>query len=442
MVIKVRQILQRQSEVAIETSSIRSHEEFLKMIKACKSLIEAKKIRNQIIMEIRRRRLDLIDRLPTEIVNGMKVQEMIQYMNKLLIAKAEVEKRIQALGGPSYAPMNVGLSTQHVTLSQLLSSTSGLSHFMEFLDQKKKTNFLQFWLMAESFRKHVKQNLPFSALREDFGQMNAIFFSPLSSKCVNLPLNLSMQLDQIASELIEKDDASKLNTDMDVKSIASMSSNSPKQAGVSGELVAVTFQAVLDAQVYVFQRMEAHDFVEFVKSDLYLSLINDPAFTSERDSGHKIEEPDSDTCTINLSLLDEEAFLPSDAVEAVEEEIRTIFNDDSLDQSLEEFPSTLSHSREDSSSSTFSRFTNTSKAAPQFLPTKGYIRQELDKLSQQEAIVDTLLANACKENKNHDLIKVLEKSKSTLRDEMREFIWQDIQENRRESTVIVSVRVK
>ena len=101
-------------------------------------------------MKLGRRCLDILNRMPTDLVHGVTVGDILKHMNKLLEAKSKVEKRIKALGGPAYAPRNrtVGLSSQHFSLNQLLASTTGLGHFMEFLDQTKRTNLLQFWLMA------------------------------------------------------------------------------------------------------------------------------------------------------------------------------------------------------------------------------------------------------------------------------------------------------
>ncbi|KAI9184067.1 tRNA (guanine-N(7)-)-methyltransferase (tRNA(m7G46)-methyltransferase) [Blastocladiella emersonii ATCC 22665] len=562
MVHQFRRVLEKQAEDVSRAPPTRSYEDLVKSIKSCKSLIEAKQIRNQLIMEVRRRRLDITDRLPTDTVHGVKVTDIIRLINKLLHAKSKVEKRIEALGGPPYVPRNrtVGLSTTHVSFTQLIASSVGLSYLMEFLDQTKRTRLLQFWLMAEHFRQHVGRDLPSptatsaaaagtaSSLWDDYESMFRHFFAPNCPMFIQLPVHLSIQLTQLMDIVYAQRDAptaaaadapapatepvaadqqphqsilgsisSKLSLKPPAAAAAAGGGARPGESPVADTAPPTPtpttaaarpsppwpghlHQPILDAQSYVFQIMESHDFAAFVKSDLYLALINDAAFIAEveaalalgrRASAAAIGETTADEPTaaaatpaasngggdgavLDLRLLDEDALLPSDAVETVAAELRSILTtaDDLLDPpprsprplassraASSSSASTLnladpdsgggvldlvsadpappaappSHVRGASQSSASSSTSVPAMPLPAATSGRSTIRQSLDRLSQQEAIVDSLLGSARRANKNAELIKILTKSKAMLRDEMRELLWQEIQDDRRDA---------
>ncbi|KAG0263011.1 Intermediate filament protein [Actinomortierella ambigua] len=136
---------------------LHSFEDFLKMIKRCDSLLDVKRIRNTIMIQIRKKKTLIAGRERDEIVNGSKVEDTIVYINKLDIAKRHAEKRIEALGGPAYSkrrtkeytPSIRGASSA-INLETVLTNPTGLSYFMEFQDRRNIMNELQFWLLIES----------------------------------------------------------------------------------------------------------------------------------------------------------------------------------------------------------------------------------------------------------------------------------------------------
>ncbi|KNE60126.1 hypothetical protein AMAG_05549 [Allomyces macrogynus ATCC 38327] len=495
IIYRFRKILDEQTVDASQTAlPMQSNDEFLRNIKACKSLIEAKKLRNQIVMDIRRRRLDILDRVPGETVHGMLVEDVMTFINQLLSAKMHVEKRIEELGGPPYVPRNVtvGVSSHHLSLTQLLASSTGLSYFMEFVDQSQRTNLLQCWLMAESFRQHLGTFQAPESLRQDFEQIIQLFFAPTSPKFVKLPLNLSLQLTHlmglgVAPATAESEPLLSIDTAKPdrARTPTCTPTRTPTRGRDGGSGVTSPaplaqpadppdprhlvqqYQPVLDAQTYVYQQMESTDFVQFVRSDLYLSLINEPGFVSDRDARLAARAAaDASDYLVDLSLLSEEALLPSDeAVEAVEEELRTILTGDLDDDAATTVPAAHAtagsdhgsvHSRANSTSSAGSTTRPSSIASSSWSASallgggrasggaaasaKAHLRRRIDVLVQQEAVLDSLLAKAQATHKDHELIRILEKSKLTIRDEMRELLWQEIQEDRKEPTLIVSGR--
>lgn len=110
-----------------------SFERFLRTINDCQSIVDAKRMRHQIVSEIkkkesqigrphreqrsgagvplltpRRRRTAAFVRVrsaghkPNELVNGVRVSEMQRYINQLHLARKRCERRIEALGGRTY----------------------------------------------------------------------------------------------------------------------------------------------------------------------------------------------------------------------------------------------------------------------------------------------------------------------------------------------------
>ncbi|KAJ1513942.1 hypothetical protein HMI55_005102 [Coelomomyces lativittatus] len=269
---------------------------------------------------------------------------------------------------------------------------------------------------------------------------------------------------------------------------------------VSNELWIDTFQCILDAQNHIFQSIEQQDLAEFLRSDVYLLLLNDSKFVTDTSPASKglttsLSTPPSPSSTSNSSsssiasasssssssistseldqiqvrLLNESDLLPTDVVETVEEELRSLLSCDLQDMSLTTTATThpsneegddevndnghddedgifLSHTIAPPSSSFSSSSLSPSDTDPNLMSdtddlvnAPSSIRQEIDKLAQQEAIVDTLLEKARKDAKNKGLVKILEKSKRTVKEEIRELFWQEQQLSRSESSHIIPV---
>ena len=77
----------------------RQFESFLRSIARCDSLLEARRLKNDVVAEIRRTRT-LIDTHPNEtVINGGSVESLEAFLERLYAAKRKIEKRITSLGG-------------------------------------------------------------------------------------------------------------------------------------------------------------------------------------------------------------------------------------------------------------------------------------------------------------------------------------------------------
>ncbi|OAD03543.1 hypothetical protein MUCCIDRAFT_143777 [Mucor lusitanicus CBS 277.49] len=138
----------------------RTFQDFLKMIQEEKNLLDLKRVRNDIVTQIRKKKARIVDRDPEEVVDGEKVQDIIVYVNRLGVAKKRVDKRIATLSGEQFDFVRY---TSHVSgvgysLSEILTNTSGLSYFMEFMDRRGDMVKLQFWLIVEGFNSTAISN--------------------------------------------------------------------------------------------------------------------------------------------------------------------------------------------------------------------------------------------------------------------------------------------
>ena len=80
-------------------TGIRHFEAFLKSIGRTDSLLDARRLKNDVTNEIRKTRLTLANHENEEWINGEKTESIVAYLDRLYTAKKKVEKRIAILGG-------------------------------------------------------------------------------------------------------------------------------------------------------------------------------------------------------------------------------------------------------------------------------------------------------------------------------------------------------
>lgn len=80
----------------------RTFQEFLKIIQEEKNLLDLKRLRNDIDTELRKKKTQIAERDPEEIMDGERVQDVILYISRLEVAKKRVDKRISTLSGEAF----------------------------------------------------------------------------------------------------------------------------------------------------------------------------------------------------------------------------------------------------------------------------------------------------------------------------------------------------
>ncbi|KAF9209455.1 Intermediate filament protein [Haplosporangium sp. Z 27] len=337
-------------------ADIYSFEDFLKMIKRCDSLLDVKRIRNTIMTQMRKKKAQIVGRDKDDIVNGNKVEDIIIYINRLDIAKRNAEKRIEKLGGPAYPKRHTRDYTPEIknlptliNLDVVLTNPSGLSYFMEFLDQRDNMNELQFWLLIDTLNIKVEGEhradtdsanvdghpeykssigAPSSTLSRTQGQKAFEAMTPASMSAtagLNLPSGMANSIRSSRKASIATIDITDTLRDdvrmiyetyfaesaprpvvidhslVDIFRDFALSEGASSSNGVVGFDVesknqedakaAIVRQKLLEAQKQVFNQMLQKDYPEFARSDLYFKFLtsyqNSIVEQEEEARGHK-----------------------------------------------------------------------------------------------------------------------------------------------------------
>ncbi|KAF9567795.1 PhoX domain-containing protein [Agrocybe pediades] len=256
-------------KITIRTNA-RQFESFLRSISNTSSLLDARRLKNDIVGEIRRTRVLLDDW-----IDGEKTEDVVAFLDRLYTAKRKVEERIVVLGGGDdhmrQATIQETTTKSSVTLRDILRNPDSLSYFMEFMDRRHRSLPVQFWLTVESFKNPLE-----SVDSDTSGEEEEIIQDPSTAITV-------------------KEDISMINDlyFLDGKSQKALSAISNKHVDAIRQFVSdpdpsVTAQrkvrrSVLLAQRQVERDMES-DFEEFERSELWFRAIADGGFANNKAS--------------------------------------------------------------------------------------------------------------------------------------------------------------
>ncbi|KZV88000.1 hypothetical protein EXIGLDRAFT_651692 [Exidia glandulosa HHB12029] len=267
LISRVRDILVAESTAPngaqIERISVRTDavhfDAFLRSIRRSNSLLDARRLKNDIAGEIRKTRLLLANNDKGDWIDGEKTEHVVAYLDRLYTAKRAVDERISVLSGSTGESghrqstfAEAGAPPENFpVLRTVLAHPGSLGYFMEFMDRRSRSVLVQFWLAVESFKNPLEdadaESGPESGpedevseaeaqtLREDMHMLLAQYLAPRA-----MPVPVSVRH-------IER-----------IKTFA-------QGTGVHGERKAR--RAVVKVQAEVEKAM-AHDFEEFAISDL------------------------------------------------------------------------------------------------------------------------------------------------------------------------------
>ncbi|KZT08695.1 PhoX domain-containing protein [Laetiporus sulphureus 93-53] len=180
--------------ITIQTDA-RQFESFLRSINRCSSLLDARRLKNDIMSEIRRNRTLLANHEKDDWIDGKKTEDIVAFLDRLYTAKRRVERRIVILGGEAEPRQPTSQDTEtasKLSLRDILTNPSSLSYFMEFMDRRQRSLLVQFWLTVESFKNPLEsvdsgssdeEDEPVldpthsATLKEDISMMKDLYFS-------------------------------------------------------------------------------------------------------------------------------------------------------------------------------------------------------------------------------------------------------------------------
>ncbi|KAG9013602.1 Intermediate filament protein [Tulasnella sp. JGI-2019a] len=264
----------RRTEDITSRTGARHFESFVQSISKCNSLLDARRLKNDIVGEIRRTRILLANHENEELINGEKASDVVAYLDRLYNAKRQIENRIVLLGGDDDSADGCqsiwphAQTSQQLSLREVLTNPNSLSYFMEFMDRRNKSLPVQFWLTVDTFKNPLEEvdsgsdeqdfdddddapNLPSASanIRADMTMIYGLYFSN--------PNALS-RLSGISSSYIETVKAFVLDP-------ASQSSVAREKR---------VRNSVLLAQRQVERAMD-EDFQDFEKSELWFKVVTD-----------------------------------------------------------------------------------------------------------------------------------------------------------------------
>ncbi|KAI5997955.1 PhoX domain-containing protein [Pisolithus albus] len=285
LVSKVRNVLEAQSSrrhrstpskltSGGDTITVRTNnsqfQSFLRSIYRCSSLLDARRLKNDIMVEIRRTRLLLADHEKDDWIDGERTEDVVAFLDRLYTAKRTVEQRIVVLGGEDpVTTMSETSIGSRVSFRDVLGNPTSLSYFMEFMDRRHRSLLVQFWLTVESFKNPlesvdsgsededdpIQDHSGSTTLREDVSMINDLYFSTSPPHpCL--------------SSISKKH----------VDTIREYASNEADASGFENKKVR---RSVMLAQREVEQGME-QDFEDFQKSEFWFRVLEDSSSNNAR----------------------------------------------------------------------------------------------------------------------------------------------------------------
>ncbi|KAJ6575421.1 PhoX domain-containing protein [Mycena capillaripes] len=287
LITKVRNVLEAQSPrpqrlssapvaalPTTETITIRTDarqfESFLRSINRCSSLLDARRLKNDVVGEIRRTRISLANHEKEDWINGEKTEDVVAFLDRLYTAKRKVEERIVVLGGGDDSGRQSSYQEpgpkSGLTLRDVLQNPSSLSYFMEFMDRRHRSLLVQFWLTVESFKNPLESVDSSSSGDEDEPIQDA-------STSVTVREDISMIYELYFSTPTPHPTLASIPK----KHIQRIRDFATSEQPPSPATQRTVRRSVMLAQRQVERNME-HDFEDFERSELWFRAIGDTDF--------------------------------------------------------------------------------------------------------------------------------------------------------------------
>ncbi|KAJ7751186.1 PhoX domain-containing protein [Mycena maculata] len=255
--------------ITIRTDA-RQFESFLRSINRCSSLLDARRLKNDVVGEIRRTRISLANHEKEDWINGVKTEDVVAFLDRLYTAKRKVEERIVVLGGGDDSLRQSSYQEpgpkSGVTLRDVLQNPSSLSYFMEFMDRRHRSLLVQFWLTVESFKNPLESVDSSSSGDEDEHIQDA-------STSITVSEDISMIYELYFSTPTPHPTLASIPK----KHVQRIRDFATSELPPSPAMQRTVRRSVMLAQRQVERNME-HDFEEFERSELWFRAIGDTDF--------------------------------------------------------------------------------------------------------------------------------------------------------------------
>lgn len=251
----------------------KSFEAFLRSIRHTTSLLEVRRIKNDIAVQIRKTKANL-ERLSDDPSDASRAK-LQSYLHRLEAAYTVAEHKIAQLGSDTGIPTvsakasaGADPNASRVKLHDVLLNPSSLSFFMEFMDRRKRSILVQFWLLVESFKNPLEDTEADPSAKDEQLNASSGALSPSRAAIHTLKEEIRM-FDQVyyASPLIK---VSKRYVDS-ARQFLAIGQDAP----IAALQVWQVRRDVLRAQKEIYEEMEEEDWPSFRQSDLFLKAAQD-----------------------------------------------------------------------------------------------------------------------------------------------------------------------
>lgn len=251
----------------------KSFDAFLRSIRHNTSLLEVRRTKNDIAVQIRKTKTNL-ERLSDESSHSSRAK-LQSYLHRLETAYAVAEQKIAQLGSDKGLPAvsakasaGADPNASRVKLHDVLLNPSSLSFFMEFMDRRKRSILVQFWLLVESFKNPLEDpDADPSAERE---QLSAAAKAPPPSRAAIQTLKEDLRM---FDSVYYSSPAIKVSRQY-VDSAKQFLKND-ETAHITALQVWRVRRDVLRAQRQVYDEMEEEDWPSFRESELFVKAAQD-----------------------------------------------------------------------------------------------------------------------------------------------------------------------
>ncbi|GAA5881406.1 hypothetical protein JCM16303_000166 [Sporobolomyces ruberrimus] len=255
----------KREKISVKTGQ-KQFDSWLKGCGKTKSLADAKRLRSDVTAQIRKAKSSTDGKSPDEVVEGVKVAQWIDFIERLYTAKRKIGQRIEELGGDS------GTTRRHhaasiydsqagtvFRLRDILRDPTSLSYFMEFEERRKAAERVQFWLLVQGLKDPLEDQVDDIAIG--------------STVPVSLVTNDAIDDLRLIWETYLFRDPFK-SSPVHLRTIQSFVGRASSETdSVSMQELRRVRHAVFAVQNEVLESMEEEDFPSFVASDLYFKAI-------------------------------------------------------------------------------------------------------------------------------------------------------------------------
>ncbi|KAF8474686.1 PXA domain-containing protein [Kalaharituber pfeilii] len=241
------------------TDDERTFERFIRSIRMCNNLSDARRMRNEISSQLKKDA-------------RLKGQDSI-YIKRLETGKRLLDQRVAYLSAGSSSGGSLDRPCTHIESAKLvdiLRDPTGLSYFMEHMDRQNRLSLVQFWLVVDGLRNPLEDDIDeeepttltnwTESDRNDFAQVYEAYFSKPE---LNIPER----------------------TKNDVRVFLKAGSKAtPRQYHKARA-------AILRMQTSVLEDMQSRDLISFKNSDIYYKYLASDDLASSFKTGAQSTAP-------------------------------------------------------------------------------------------------------------------------------------------------------